>query len=61
MGVFYGENWESVNRPVLMGFMKKMYMDPQIIIYNCTLSSAEDQKDKKILLDAYNVWQKYIA
>ena len=58
-GYFTGKKLASVNRPVLMGFMKKMYMDPQTIIYTCTLCSAEE-KDKNILFDTYNVWQKYI-
>ena len=50
----------SVNRPVLLGFKAGMDMDPQRIIYNCTLESAES-REKTRLLDIYNVWQKYIV
>lgn len=59
-GYFTGKKMASVNRPVLMGFMKNMYMDPQTIIYTCTLCSAK-KRDKNILLDKYDVWQRYIV
>ncbi len=50
----------SVNRPVIMGFKAGKDMDPQGIIYTCTLKSAE-KKEKMRLLDVYNVWQQYIV
>lgn len=58
-GYFTGKKLASVNRPVLMGFKGNDYMDPQTIVYNCTLISSE-RKNKQILFDKYNVWQRYI-
>lgn len=54
------KNADSVNRPVLIGFKSGMDMNPQTIMYNCTLKSAE-KREKMRLFDAYNVWQQYIV
>ena len=54
------KNADSVNRPVLMGFKAGMDMNPQTIMYNCTLKSAE-KSEKTRLFNAYNVWQQYIV
>lgn len=50
----------SVNRPVLLGFKANMDMDPDRIIYTCTLRSVEE-REKTRLFDMYNVWQQYIV
>ena len=50
----------SVNRPVLLGFKAKMSMDPQQIVYVCTLESAE-KREKTKLYDTFNVWQQFIV
>ena len=54
------KNGDSVNRPVLIGFKAGMDMNPQTIMYNCTLKSAE-KREKTRLFNAYNVWQQYIV
>ncbi len=54
------KNADSVNRPVLLGFKAGMDMDPQRIMYNCTLESAEEREGTR-LFQAYRVWQQYIV
>lgn len=53
------KNRMSVNRPVLLGFMADMDLDPCLIVENCTRKSSRELQ-KTILYDMYNVWQDYI-
>lgn len=53
------KNRMSVNEPVLLGFANNIEMNPRRILYNCTLESTE-KAEKKMLLNLYYTWMKYI-
>ena len=59
-GYFTRPKVEGYNRPVLKGFKGKMTMNPDRIIYICTLESAEKRRETR-LLETYNVWKEYIV
>lgn len=49
----------SVNRPVLLGFEKKINLDPNLIIKNLT-DSIPEERDVYSLYNLYHVWLKHI-
>ncbi len=55
------KNLASVNQPVILGFPKKISINPRIIVYNCILKSHEEGYDKMKLYLAYNNLSNYFV
>lgn len=53
------KNREYVNRPVLLGFVNNIVMDPRLIVFNCCLDSVEEKKETR-LSNIFNAWVKNI-
>jgi len=49
----------SVNKAVLLGFENKQYLDPTIIVLNCTRRSMDNLNPKE-LSQVTDVWRKYL-
>lgn len=49
----------SVNRPVLLGFINKVDLDPRRIVFTCMQKSMEEKNSNR-LFNAYNTWLEYI-
>ena len=54
------KNLASLNRPVLVGFVKNMDLDPRRILSVCSQRSVEE-KDPDRLFKLYQIWTTYIA
>lgn len=52
------KNKVDVNRPVVLGFTKKIHLNPIMVVYNCTLRSSQN-KDSERLYNIYNEWMKF--
>lgn len=53
------KNRNSVNEPVLLGFVKGIEMAPRQIMHVCTLSQIE-MPEKNMLFDLYHIWMEDI-
>lgn len=53
------KNRDSVNQPVLLGFMNGMDLNPRLIVINCTRRSGREKKSTR-LIEIYNNWMEYL-
>lgn len=53
------KNKVDVNRPVVLGFVNKIHLNPIMVVYNCTLRSSQN-KDSERLYNIYSEWMKFV-